>query len=71
MDDEPAQISFQIEIGTPPAGNRLGVIALDIDGRDVPRANLVFGSLRGRESAAHLNEAAVTQGELLNVPKII
>ena len=48
MDDEPAQISFQIKIGTLPAGNKLGVIARDIDGRDVPRANLVFGHLRGR-----------------------
>jgi DNA-binding transcriptional LysR family regulator len=41
-------ISFQIKIGTLPAGNKLGVIARDIDGRDVPRANLVFGHLRGR-----------------------
>ena len=41
-------ISFQIQIGTMPAGNRLGVIAREIDGRDVPRANLVFGHLRGR-----------------------
>jgi hypothetical protein len=31
-----------------PAGNRLGVIAREIDGRDVPRANLVLGRLRGR-----------------------
>jgi hypothetical protein len=41
-------ISFQIKIGTLPAGNKLGVIARAIDGRDVPRANLVFGHLRGR-----------------------
>jgi hypothetical protein len=41
-------ISFQIRIGTLPAGNKLGVIAREIDGRDVPRANLVFGRLRGR-----------------------
>jgi hypothetical protein len=31
-----------------PAGNRLGVVAREIDGRDVPRANLVVGQLRGR-----------------------
>ncbi len=41
-------ISFQIKIGTMPAGNRLGVVAREIDDRDVPRANLVFGRLRGR-----------------------
>src|SRR5271170_2059364 len=41
-------ISFQIRIGTLPAGNKLGVIAREIDDRDVPRANLVFGHLRGR-----------------------
>jgi hypothetical protein len=41
-------ISFQIQIGTMPAGNRLGVVAREIDGRDVPRANLVVGQLRGR-----------------------
>jgi DNA-binding transcriptional LysR family regulator len=41
-------ISFQISIGTLPFRNKLGLIARDIDGRDVPRANLVFGRLRGR-----------------------
>ena len=41
-------ISFQISIGTLPVGNKLGVIAREIDGRDVPRANLVLGRLRGR-----------------------
>ncbi len=41
-------ISFQIKIGTLPPGNKLGVIAREIDGRDVPRANLVIGHLRGR-----------------------
>jgi DNA-binding transcriptional LysR family regulator len=41
-------ISFQIRIGALPAGNRLDVVAREIDGRDVPRANLVFGQLRGR-----------------------
>jgi len=41
-------ISFQIDIGTLPIGNRLGIIACKIDDRDVPRANLVFGRLRGR-----------------------
>ena len=44
-------ISFQISIGTLPAGNKLGVVAREIDGRDVPRANLVFGRLRGRTLA--------------------
>jgi DNA-binding transcriptional LysR family regulator len=41
-------ISFQIRIGTMPVGNRLGLVARDIDDRDVPRANLVFGQLRSR-----------------------
>ena len=41
-------ISFQIQIGTMPAGNKLGLVARDIDDRDVPRANLVFGQLRAR-----------------------
>lgn len=41
-------ISFQIRIGALPAGNKLGVIAREIDGRDVPRGNLVLGRLRGR-----------------------
>ena len=41
-------ISFQIRIGTMPAGNKLGVVAREIDDRDLPRANLVFGHLRGR-----------------------
>src|SRR6201986_1222627 len=38
-------ISFQIRIGTLPAGNKLGLVAREIDDRDVPRANLVFGQL--------------------------
>ncbi len=41
-------ISFQIQIGTMPLGNRLGIVAREIDDRDVPRANLVIGRLRGR-----------------------
>lgn len=41
-------ISFQIRIGTMPDGNRLGLVARDIDDRDVPRANLVCGQLRSR-----------------------
>ena len=41
-------ISFQIRIGTMPAGNKLGLVARDIDDRDVPRANLVLGQLRSR-----------------------
>jgi hypothetical protein len=41
-------ISFQIQIGTLPSGNKLGVVAREIDDRDVPRANLVVGRLRGR-----------------------
>jgi len=41
-------ISFQIKIGTMPEGNRLGLVARDIDDRDVPRANLVLGQLRAR-----------------------
>jgi DNA-binding transcriptional LysR family regulator len=41
-------ISFQIQIGSMPPGNKLGVVVREIDGRDVPRANLVIGRLRGR-----------------------
>jgi DNA-binding transcriptional LysR family regulator len=41
-------ISFQIQIGTLPRGNKLGVVTREIDDRDVPRANLVVGRLRGR-----------------------
>jgi DNA-binding transcriptional LysR family regulator len=41
-------ISFQIRIGTLPDSNRLGLVARDIDDRDVPRANLVLGQLRAR-----------------------
>jgi DNA-binding transcriptional LysR family regulator len=41
-------ISFQIRIGTMPTGNKLGLVARDIDDRDVPRANLVLGQLRSR-----------------------
>lgn len=41
-------ISFQISIGTMAAGNKVGLVAREIDDRDVPRANLVFGRLRDR-----------------------
>jgi DNA-binding transcriptional LysR family regulator len=41
-------ISFQIRIGTMPEGNKLDLVARDIDDRDVPRANLVLGQLRSR-----------------------
>jgi DNA-binding transcriptional LysR family regulator len=41
-------ISFQIRIGTMPEGNKLGVVAREIDDRDVPSANVVFGRLRDR-----------------------
>jgi DNA-binding transcriptional LysR family regulator len=41
-------ISFQIRIGTMPSGNKLGLVAREIDDRDVPRANLVLGQLRTR-----------------------
>jgi DNA-binding transcriptional LysR family regulator len=41
-------ISFQIRIGTMSEGNKLGMVAREIDARDVPSANLVFGRLRDR-----------------------
>jgi DNA-binding transcriptional LysR family regulator len=41
-------ISFQIRIGSLPESNKLGLVARDIDDRDVPRANLVLGQLRAR-----------------------
>jgi hypothetical protein len=31
-----------------PEGNKLGLVAVEIDDRDVPNANLVFGRLRDR-----------------------
>ena len=31
-----------------PENNKLGLVARDIDDRDVPRANLVLGQLRAR-----------------------
>jgi len=41
-------VSFQIAIGAMPQGNKLGLVAKDIDDRDVPTAKLVFGQLRER-----------------------
>jgi len=65
-------ISFQIRIGALPDGNKLGLVARDIDDRDVPNANLVFGRLRDRNLpvatavfAEHVNrrlESMVTGG---------
>jgi DNA-binding transcriptional LysR family regulator len=55
-------ISFQIKIGTLDEDEH-GLIARDIDDRDVPRADLVFGQLRGRNlsvPAAKFAEQLVT-----------
>jgi DNA-binding transcriptional LysR family regulator len=41
-------ISFQIRIGTLPENNKLGLVARDIDDRDVPQGKLVLGQLRAR-----------------------
>ncbi|HUC51675.1 MAG TPA: LysR family transcriptional regulator [Xanthobacteraceae bacterium] len=41
-------ITFQIKIGAPADNNRLGMVTRQIDDRDLPRANLVLGQLRGR-----------------------
>jgi DNA-binding transcriptional LysR family regulator len=41
-------LSFQIQIGAVPLTSKLGVVSREIDGRDVPRANLVIGRLRDR-----------------------
>jgi DNA-binding transcriptional LysR family regulator len=41
-------MSFQIEIGTDPAGEGSGLVKRTIDGRDIPRSDLVLGQLRGR-----------------------
>jgi DNA-binding transcriptional LysR family regulator len=40
-------MSFQIEIGTE-SGDGAGLVRRSIDGRDIPRADLVLGQLRGR-----------------------
>lgn len=41
-------ISFQIAIGAPDSEEKFGIVARDIDDRDVPRASLVLGQLRER-----------------------
>jgi DNA-binding transcriptional LysR family regulator len=41
-------ISFQIRIGTLPENNKLGLVARDVDDRDVPQGKLVLGQLRAR-----------------------
>ncbi len=41
-------ISFQIRIGTMAEDNKFGLVAREIDDRDVPSSNLVFGRLRDR-----------------------
>jgi len=41
-------LSFQITIGAPSGNKKHGMVTRDIDDRDVPRANLVLGQLRGR-----------------------
>jgi DNA-binding transcriptional LysR family regulator len=41
-------ISFQIRIGTMAERNKLGLVAREIDDRDMPSADLVFGRLRNR-----------------------
>jgi DNA-binding transcriptional LysR family regulator len=41
-------ISFQIRIGAPASGNKLGIVTRDIDDRDLARDRLVLGQLRGR-----------------------
>jgi DNA-binding transcriptional LysR family regulator len=41
-------ISFQIRIGTLPESNKLGLVARDIDDRDMPQGKLVLGQLRAR-----------------------
>jgi DNA-binding transcriptional LysR family regulator len=56
-------ISFQIRIGVPHEGNRLGLVAREIDGRDVPRGALVFGHLRER----NLPIASATFAEMLRL----
>jgi DNA-binding transcriptional LysR family regulator len=56
-------ISFQIKIGTLDDEEH-GLIVRDIDDRDVPRADLVFGQLRGRNlsvPAAKFAEQLVTK----------
>jgi DNA-binding transcriptional LysR family regulator len=61
-------ISFQIRIGTMPRGNKLGLVTRDIDDRDVPRANLVLGQLRGR----HLPiPAAIFAEQLVRVLQVM
>lgn len=46
QDDPSAQ--FQIGVGTIPEGNKLGLVAREIDDRDLPNTNLVFTRLRDR-----------------------
>jgi DNA-binding transcriptional LysR family regulator len=55
-------ISFQIRIGALPDGNKLGLVAREIDDRDIPSAKLVFGQLRER----NLPVATAVFAEYLN-----
>jgi DNA-binding transcriptional LysR family regulator len=70
-------ISFQIRIGTTER-NKLGLVAREIDDRDLPSANLVFGRLRDRnlsvatavfaERVIHKLEAIA--GERMSAPAV-
>ncbi|HVZ51763.1 MAG TPA: LysR family transcriptional regulator [Pseudolabrys sp.] len=62
-------ISFQIRIGALPDGNKLGLVAREIDDRDLPSAKLVFGQLRERNLpvatavfAEHINKRLAALG---------
>ncbi len=54
-------ISFQIEIGAPPAELGMGAVGCPVDTRDVPAADLILCQLRGRG----LSVAAATFAEIL------
>jgi DNA-binding transcriptional LysR family regulator len=66
-------ISFQIRIGTIER-NKLGLVAREIDNRDLPSANLVFGRLRDRNlpvATAVFAEKITRKLELISASKII
>lgn len=65
-------ISFQIEIGMPTDGEAHGLVARSVDDRDMPRADLVLGQLRGRSlpvAAAVFAQRLVARLEAMRAPE--
>lgn len=67
-------VTFQINIGAPADNNRLGMVTRQIDDRDVPRANIVLGQLRGRNlpvpAAVFAHQITRSLDVARNIPKV-